>query len=97
MTNDTMEFVVKALGGTSKRAFDMSQASRLKPDFITVELPQDQDPYEYAAELINKKDKRVSDGDGPAGCIDITGTTYGILEEPGDDERVFLFFGWAHY
>lgn len=97
MTNNTMEFVVKARGSSPKNAFDTSDVSAMKPDYITVELPEHEDPYDYAASLIVKRDRRISDGNGPAGCMDITSTTYGILEEVKDDERVFLFFGWAHY
>ena len=96
-TQNEMEFVVKTKGPSPIVAFRHSEVSSIKDDFIQVPIESGADPYDLAASLINSKDKRVSDVEGPAGCIDITGTTYGILEDLGDDERIYLFFGWTYH
>lgn len=96
-TQDGMEFVVKTKGISPIMAFRHSEVSTIKEDFIQVQIDSGSDPYDFAANLINSKDKRISDVEGPAGCIDITSTTYGIMEEPDDDERVYLFFGWTYH
>lgn len=97
MNNNSMEFVVKSHGTTSNEAFRASEISDAKGDYINIDLPDNADPYEFAANLIQKMDKRVSDADGPAGCVDISATTYGLLEEVAGEDKVFLFFGWVHY
>jgi hypothetical protein len=53
-----------------------------KHSFTMIEVPKGREPYEYAEELIDEDDRRVSDKWGPAGCIQLT-------------ETCFLFFGWA--
>ena len=92
-----MEFVEKAIGKTPKVAFLRTEISSKKADFINIDIPEHSDPYSFAADLIAKTDLRVSEVDGPAGCVDITSTTYGLLEEREDDERVYIFFGWTRY
>lgn len=52
-----------------------------KDSFVMIPLPEGEDPYEYAEELIGDGDVRI-DKWGPAGCIAL-----------GDGE--YLFFGWA--
>lgn len=94
---DGMEFVIKANGPTPREAFRMSQANEFKDDFITVPLPPSDDPYQMAARMISSGDARVSDVEGPAGCVDITSTTHGITTEHEIEDRVFLFFGWMRY
>lgn len=91
---EEMEFVFKSQGATAQQAFEASFAVRYKEDFITIPLPPAEDPYQMASRLIGKEDARVSDVEGPAGCIDITSTTYGITTQCEAADRVFLFFGW---
>ena len=95
--SDDMEFVIKSTGGTSREAFITSSVSGVKPDYINIELPPNEDPYDFAAKLIDLRDKRVADPQGPAGCIDITNTTYGLLDGSEDTDKTFLFFGWVDY
>ena len=53
-----------------------------KGSFVEIPLPEGKNAHQYAEELLDNDDKRISDKWGPAGCIKI-----------GDGE--FLFFGWA--
>lgn len=53
-----------------------------KDSFVMIPLPEGEDPYEYAEELIGDGDVRIDNKWGPAGCIDM-----------GDNN--YLFFGWA--
>lgn len=62
-----------------------------KHEFINIRVPSGVDPYEYANKMLDEEDPRVSCKWGPAGCIDLTGTTHAI-ESP---ENSYLFFGWA--
>lgn len=53
-----------------------------KQDFVIITCPREIDAHEFAEYLIRKRDKRVNDSYGPAGCI---------VKENGE----YLFFGWA--
>lgn len=53
-----------------------------KSNFILIPLPDGRDPHDYAEELMDNDDPRISDKWGPAGCIKIRDGEY-------------LFFGWA--
>lgn len=53
-----------------------------KMEFTLIELPEGRKPEEYAQELIDAGDKRVSDKWGPAGCFDL-------------GEGRYFFFGLA--
>lgn len=50
-------------------------------------LPEPEDAVRYGDELIERRDQRIDDKWGPAGCIEIRSSKA--------DERLFLFFGWA--
>jgi hypothetical protein len=83
-------------GKTAKEAFDAAVSDAQyecghggytgtiaeKTSFTEIELPKGREAYEYAEELIDNDDPRVSDKWGPAGCL-----------KYGDDS--YLFFGWA--
>ncbi len=58
-----------------------------KDSFVSIPLPEGEDPLRYADQLLDAGDPRIDDKWGPAGCIK-TG-------EKRDGEDVFLFFGWA--
>ena len=66
-----------------------------KHEWINIHLPEGKDPYEFSGELINNDDGRISDKWGPAGCLDITKTSYGIDAGRRENENAYLFFGWA--
>jgi len=53
-----------------------------KSSFLMIPLPEGNDPYGYANELIDAEDDRVNDKWGPAGCFKLSGNE-------------FFFFGWA--
>jgi hypothetical protein len=53
-----------------------------KNEFTLIPVPSNMDPEEYAQELMDLDDERISDKWGPAGCVDL-----------GKDQ--YLFFGWA--
>lgn len=53
-----------------------------KSEFVEIDLPEGDDPREFAEHLVGSSDERINDKWGPAGCIKIK-----------DGE--FLFFGWA--
>ena len=57
-----------------------------KENFTEITIPKGKDPLEFAYNLIDNDDPRISDKWGPAGCID--------LGKDGNG-RMFLFFGWA--
>ncbi len=66
-----------------------------KSEFINIRLPDGADPYEYVNKLINDCDERIDDKWGPAGCLEITGSTYAIEAGAPSDDKAYLFFGWA--
>ena len=53
-----------------------------KPSFVVIPLPTGVDPEDYASKLIDKRDMRIDNKWGPAGCFEMTG-----------NEK--YFFGWA--
>jgi hypothetical protein len=53
-----------------------------KHSFVMIDLPEGEDPEEYADQLLDDGDSRIDDKWGPAGCIK-TG------------ENRYFFFGWA--
>lgn len=53
-----------------------------KHGFTMIPLPDGRKPSEYAYELLDKDDPRISDKWGPAGCLKVA-------------EGEYLFFGWA--
>jgi len=59
-----------------------------KDRFKMVVCPKDEDPEEYAQQLMDADDHWASDKWGPAGCIKID-------EESEGPEWEYLFFGWA--
>ena len=89
-------FVQEAAGATAKAAFQAAKEQAWydhghsgytgtiaeKDSFVMIPLPEGEDPYEYAEELIGDGDVRIDNKWGPAGCIDM-----------GDNN--YLFFGWA--
>lgn len=72
-----------------------------KPSFVMIDLPPFKDPTDLADELILDDDERVSDKWGPAGCIEIPKEIEDKIAEregagkKGENEKLFLFFGWA--
>lgn len=93
-------FMVKEHGKSAKEAFERAQRQARyeyghggytgtiaeKDSFTEITTPKEKDPVEFAYNLIDKDDPRISDKWGPAGCID--------LGKDGNG-RMFLFFGWA--
>ncbi len=55
-----------------------------KTEFTEIDLPEGQDPYDFADKLIGDCDSRVDDKWGPAGVVKIP-----------DRDNTWLFFGWA--
>lgn len=58
--------------------------------FVRIAVPDGEDPYVFAGQLIDEQDERVDDKWGPAGCIRV--------DDGSNDKRgrpLFLFFGWA--
>lgn len=53
-----------------------------KTDFVEIPLPKGRDAMEYAEELMDEDDVRITDKWGPAGCLKVKKGRY-------------LFFGWA--
>jgi len=47
-----------------------------KDEFVMIEVPEGIDPYEYAENLSEEHDDRISDKWGPAGCIEVKKGTY---------------------
>tara|TARA_B100000131_G_scaffold221323_1_gene212849 strand:- start:37690 stop:38025 length:336 start_codon:yes stop_codon:yes gene_type:complete len=68
-----------------------------KSEFVIIPVPEGKEPYQFASQLIDNGDPRVSDKWGPAGCIDLTETTRGYEKREGssEDTPLYLFFGWA--
>lgn len=62
-----------------------------KDDYTVIpesEIPDDTDPDDYAAQLIDENDSRVSSKWGAAGAVKV---------EDQDDTERWLFFGWSNY
>lgn len=57
-----------------------------KQVFVVIQVPEGQDPEDYAEELLQKDDDRIRDKWGPAGAVRLSGD---------EDEEEWLFFGWA--
>ncbi len=89
-------FITLAHGPSAQAAFQaaVSEARRAhggrsytgsvaeKRSFLLLPTPDDIDPSDYAASLLDSDDPRVCSKWGPAGCLRL-----------GPD--VFLFFGWS--
>lgn len=58
-----------------------------KETYIMIPCPKNVNAYVFAEDLIRRRDYRVDDKWGPAGCID--------LGENEEGRRNYLFFGWA--
>lgn len=85
-----------AKGKTSKEAFSAARERAIwdyghagytgtlaeKSEYVIIPLAPGKTPDQYANELIDADDRRISDKWGPAGCIPC-----------GNGE--YLFFGWA--
>ena len=92
----SQDFTQTAKGKTAEQAFTTARALAAydhghggytgsiaeKTDFVLVQPPKGLGPREYAEQLMQDDDERISDKWGPAGCVAL-----------GDDK--FLFFGWA--
>lgn len=90
------EFFVKAKGKTAAKAFSTAVEDALyeyghggytgsiaeKTSYKMISVPEGNDPYDYAQQLIEEDDRRVSDKWGPCGCVKISDNEY-------------LFFGYA--
>ena len=90
------EFTHIAKGKTAREAFTSARESAQyncghsgytgtiaeKDTFVKIEVPEGQNAREYAKQLLEKDDERISDKWGPAGCIKVK-------------EGEYLFFGWA--
>ena len=66
-----------------------------KQSYVLIDLPEKEDPYEFANKLIDQDDSRIDDKWGPAGCLDISETPHAFKAEGPVEEKSFLFFGWA--
>ena len=55
-----------------------------KNEYVVINLPPKEEPYDFSEKLINDADPRIDDKWGPAGAIKF----------PDEEER-WLFFGWA--
>lgn len=89
-------FYTKAKGKTADEAFRTAVDDALykyghagytgtiaeKRSFVMIASPNTADPVEYADMLLERRDSRVDDKWGPAGCIRVSDGEY-------------LFFGWA--
>ena len=53
-----------------------------KYEFVMIDLPNGKEAYDYAEELMDEDDPRISDKWGPAGCIKM-------------EKGKYLFFGMA--
>ena len=90
------DFFTTAKGKTAREAFDnvVEEAKyenghggytgtiAEKNSFTVIELPEGQEAYAYANDLMDEDDDRIYDKWGPAGCI-----------KAGENE--FIFFGYA--
>lgn len=91
-----VDFCIKVHGKTAQEAFDSAVDAALyehghsgytgsiaeKDSFIMIECPDEEDPENYAYDLLESDDPRIADKYDPAGCIKV-----------GDN--AYLFFGWA--
>lgn len=83
-------FWTKGKGPTAKEAFQaILEWARIdqheigtKTSFTLIPVPAGQNPEDFASNLLDSDDRRVSDKWGPAGCVAL-----------GQDN--WLFFGWA--
>jgi hypothetical protein len=89
-------FTTRAKGKTAKEAFNAAREEAQyeyghggytgtiaeKSEFVMIPLPAGKKAEEYADELIEADDQRITSKWGPAGCFDLGNGT-------------FLFFGWA--
>lgn len=64
-----------------------------KNEFLNINFKESEDPYSIANKMIDDSDPRIDDKWGPAGCIDISRTSYAA--EKLDGLNTYLFFGWA--
>lgn len=78
-----MEFQVKAKGYTPREAFDAAVQEAIheyghgpysgtikeKDGYVEISVPKGKGPYQYADELMQSDDRRISNKWGPAGCI----------------------------
>jgi hypothetical protein len=89
-------FMVSARGSSARDAFSDARREAQyecghggytgtiaeKHGFTVIPLKEGREPYEYAEELIDERDRRIDDKWGPAGCFNLGDGTY-------------FFFGWA--
>ena len=89
-------FFTKSKGKTAKEAFSNAKKQAYydhghmgytgsiaeKDSFVVIDVPAGEDPEDFADNLLNEDDDRVSDKWGPAGCIALP-------------DQQYLFFGWA--
>ncbi len=68
-----------------------------KQEFINISLPKGEDPFAFANKLIDEDDGRIRDKWGPAGCIDISDSSYALASGKADGTNTYLFFGWASH
>lgn len=90
------DFRTRASGATAREAFNTAREDAQyenghagytgtiaeKGSFKEIAVPAGKDPEDYAEELMDNDDPRISDKWGPAGCVKVG---------PGE----YLFFGWA--
>ena len=90
------EFTQKAKGKNAKEAFSAAREQAFydhghsrytgsiaeKDSFILIPVPDGKEPAEFASDLMQYDDPRISDKWGPAGCVELA-------------KGEFLFFGWA--
>jgi len=95
------DFVTKAVGETAEEAFGVAVEDAKyehghggytgtiaeKDSFVMIDLPEGEDPEDYAYRLIEKDDPRIADKWGAAGCI--------RCPDRKNGQRVWLFFGYA--
>lgn len=90
------DFLTVGKGPTARAAFTVAKEEALcasghggysgtiaeKGSYQMIDLPEGKTAFDYAEELMNNDDPRISDRWGPAGCIKIK-------------EGSYLFFGYA--
>ena len=97
------QFIAMSSGKCPQEAFDRAVAEACyysghggytgtiaeKESFTLIDVPEGEEPQDFANRLMDEDDPRIDDKWGPAGAVVLTGP------DKVSSETSYIFFGWA--